>query len=169
MQISAQALFDTKGTGAPRREAEPAGALHLPDRLVGPQRDAVLPNRYLRSGAIRANPVRSDGRRRMPHVRPSLSPRSRHVRHAQHEGSDRRGAAHWPNRDIRFVCVSTGGRIVGLGDIGANGMGSRLANCNCTPRARRSSMHSAIRDDRMPKAVYHAYGYVKKAASTAGS
>lgn len=41
----------------------------------------------------------------------------------RHKGRVAEVLRNWRVKDIRFICVSTGGRILGLGDIGANGMG----------------------------------------------
>jgi malate dehydrogenase (oxaloacetate-decarboxylating)(NADP+) len=41
----------------------------------------------------------------------------------RHKGRVAEVLRNWGRKDVRVLCVSTGGRILGLGDIGANGMG----------------------------------------------
>nr|WP_264190362.1 hypothetical protein [Microbulbifer variabilis] len=49
------------------------------------------------------------------------------------KGSIADSLSHWPDRDIRFICVTNGGQILGSGILVRTAWASPLVNCSYTP------------------------------------
>ena len=94
------------------------------DRAARPQRDAVLPraDRHLdEMMPIIYTPTVGLACQQFGAHLPAPARRLRHRRPTA--ATSRSSSRNWPERDVAMIVVTDGERILGLGDLGANGMG----------------------------------------------
>ena len=106
------------------RRLPDAREVHRPDRAARPQRDAVLPHRDAtiptRCCRIIYTPTVGLACQRSA---TSSSARAASSSAPTTAAASPRLLGNWPQRDVAIIVVTDGERILGLGDLGANGMG----------------------------------------------